>query len=77
MIKLNLVDDYQAEAIPSADVPCSPSGADEFEDVIIVYIQDDFGKAKDEYILITEDGFIISLEDFENQDEIAIVVRVK
>lgn len=102
MTKVNLVDDYQAEAIPSvvepqifksgvkmtladnynaialsSDVVYSPNNSTEFKYLIIAYIQDDFGSAQDEYALITEDGFVISLEDFHNQDEIAIVVRVK
>ena len=47
-----------------------------YSDVLfILNIEDDFPKANDEYVLITEDGFVISLEDYENQDEIAIIVR--
>ena len=102
MTKINLVDDYQAEAIPlvveprivnwdfkltladdysaialNSDVVYSSNNSTKFKYVIMAYIQDDLGRAQDEYVLITEDGFVISLEDFQNQDEIAIVVRVK
>ena len=102
MTKINLVDDYQAETIPSifasqiaksgfkltladdysaialdSDVVYLPNNPTKLKYVVVVYIQDDFGSAQDDYLLITEDGFVISLEDFQNQDEIAIVVRVK
>jgi hypothetical protein len=102
LTEINLVDDYQAEAIPlvveprivnwdfkltladdysaialNSDVVYSSNNSTKFKYVIMAYIQDDLGRAQDEYVLITEDGFVISLEDFQNQDEIAIVVRVK
>lgn len=100
-MKINLVDDFQANSIPiesplnggksaiklvlvddylSGNVDESllyekydPSDYDNL--LFVINIEDDFAKAHDEYVLITEDGFVISLEDYNNQDEIAIVVR--
>ena len=75
-IRFILADEYSAIALNS-DVVYASNNLASYQNIVIVYIEDEFTKAQDDYALITEDGFVISLEDFENQDEIAIVVRVK
>ena len=70
-----LADEYLANNYEASNLylQYDPS---QYENIaFIVSIQDDFAKANDEYVLITEDGIVLTLEDYYNQDEIAIVVR--
>lgn len=70
-----LADEYLANSYESSNlyVQYDPSKYDNIS--FVVSIQDDFAKANDEYVLITEDGLVLTLEDYYNQDQITIIVR--
>lgn len=74
-IKVVITDDFFASSleIESLFVQYNPS---QYQNILFsINIEDDYAKANDEYVLITEDGLVIALEDYHNQDEIAIIVR--
>ena len=67
---INIFDDFSAlvEYVPK---PCS----DFYDQNFIVNLIDDLGDTPDEWVLITESGLVISLEDKPNNyDEFAIIV---
>ncbi len=74
-VTMVLVDDYLANNLSPEllYMQYDPSKYD--NTVFVIRIEDDFAKANDEYVLVTEDGFVISMEDYYNQDQVAIVVR--
>jgi hypothetical protein len=74
-VTMVLVDDYLANNLNPEllYMQYDPSKYD--NTVFVIRIEDDFAKANDEYVLVTEDGFVISMEDYYNQDQVAIVVR--
>ncbi len=74
-VTMVLVDDYLANNLSPEllYMQYDPSRYD--NTVFVIRIEDDFAKANDEYVLVTEDGFVISMEDYYNQDQVAIVVR--
>jgi len=65
---LTLIDEY-GSALTFGATPQSATPSTSF----IVHIVDDFGDTPDEWVLITEDGFIISLEP--EDDEFSITVE--
>jgi len=70
-----LTDEYLADSL-DPDILFVKYDPSQYQNMIFtINIEDDFAKANDEYVLITEDGLVISMEDWFNQDQIAITVR--
>ena len=63
-----IIDDFGAQLVYSA-TPQQATPSLSF----IVHIVDEFGDTPDEWVLITEDGFIISLEPFDDEFGITVV----
>ena len=63
-----IIDDFGAQFVYSATPQhATPSFS------FIVHIIDEFGDTPDEWVLITEDGFVISLEPFDDEFGITVV----
>ena len=70
-----LTDEYLADSLDPEILFVKYNPAQYHNIIFTINVEDDFAKANDEYVLVTEDGLVISMEDYYNQDQVAIIVR--